>query len=50
MQLLSFSPVAIDDICRMTGKQTREVHAAIMSLDLAGRLERRGSSHIVLRA
>ncbi|WP_338053292.1 DNA-processing protein DprA [Rhodomicrobium udaipurense] len=50
MQLLSFSPIAIDDICRMTGKQTREVHAAIMSLDLAGRLERRGSSHIVLRA
>ncbi|MBT3072090.1 DNA-processing protein DprA [Rhodomicrobium sp. Az07] len=50
LQLLSFSPIAIDDLCRMTGKQTREVHAAIVSLDLAGRLERRGSSHIVLRA
>jgi len=50
LQLLSLSPIAIDDLCRMTGKQTREVHAAIVSLDLAARLERRGSSHIVLRA
>jgi len=50
LKLLSFSPITVDDLCRMTGREPQDVQAAVMSLDLAGRLERRGASHIVLRA
>jgi DNA processing protein len=49
LKLLSFSPVDIDEICRLSGLEARQVTAALLSLDLSGRIERRGLRQIVLR-
>jgi DNA processing protein len=47
--LLSFSPIDVDDLCRLSGIETRHVHAALLSLDLAGRIERRGLRQVALK-
>lgn len=49
LRLLSFSPIDIDELCRLSGLEARHVNAAILSLDLAGRIERRGLRQIALR-
>ncbi len=49
LKLLSFSPVDIDDLCRLSGMEARHVHAALLSLDLSGHIERRGLRQVVLR-
>ncbi len=49
LNLLSFAPTDIDDICRITGLEARQVSAALLSLDLSGQIERRGLRQIVLR-
>jgi DNA processing protein len=49
LKLLSFSPVDIDEICRLSGLEARHVNAALLSLDLSGRIERRGLRQFVLR-
>jgi DNA processing protein len=49
LKLLSLSPVDIDEICRLSGLEARQVNAALLSLDLSGRIERRGLRQIVLR-
>jgi DNA processing protein len=49
LKLLSFSPVDIDEICRLSGLEARQVSAALLSLDLSGRIERRGLRQILLR-
>jgi DNA processing protein len=46
---LSFSPVDIDEICRLSGLEARQVNAALLALDLSGRIERRGLRQILLR-
>ncbi len=43
------SPVAVDDIIRMTGLSARAVAIMLMELDLAGRLEREGAHRVALR-
>jgi DNA processing protein len=49
LKLLSFSPIDIDEICRLSGLEVRQVNAALLSLDLLGRIERRGLRQILLR-
>jgi DNA processing protein len=49
LKLISFSPIDIDELCRLSGLEARHVNAAILSLDLAGRIERRGLRQIALR-
>jgi DNA processing protein len=49
LKLLSFSPIDIDEICRLSGLEARQVNAALLSLDLSGRIERRGLRQILLR-
>jgi DNA processing protein len=49
LKLLSFSPIDIDEICRLSGLEARQVNAALLSLDLSGRIERRGLRQIALR-
>jgi DNA processing protein len=49
LKLLSYSPVDVDEICRLSGLEARQVNAALLSLDLSGRIERRGLRQIVLR-
>jgi DNA processing protein len=49
LKLLSFSPVDIDEICRLSGLEARQVNAALLSLDLSGQIERRGLRQIVRR-
>lgn len=48
-KLLSLVPIDIDELCRLSGLEARQVHAALVSLDLAGRIERRGVRQITLR-
>jgi DNA processing protein len=48
-KLLSLGPIDVDDLCRLSGLEARHVNAALMSLDLAGRVERRGSRLVALR-
>jgi DNA processing protein len=48
-KLLSLGPVDVDDLCRLSGLEARHVNAALMSLDLAGRVERRGPRLVALR-
>ena len=48
-KLLSLGPIDVDDLCRLSGFEARHVHAALMSLDLAGRVERRGARLVALR-
>jgi DNA processing protein len=49
LRLLSLSPIDIDDLCRISGLEPRAVNAALLSLDLLGRIERRGPRQIALR-
>jgi DNA processing protein len=49
LKLLSYSPVHVDDICRLSGLETRHVHATLLALDLAGLIERQGGGRIVLK-
>ena len=48
-KLLSLGPIDVDDLCRLSGIEARHVQAALMSLDLAGRVERRGARLVALR-
>ncbi len=48
-KLLSISPIDVDELCRLSGLEARHVNAALMSLDLAGRIERRGVRLVALR-
>ncbi len=48
-QLLSLSPIDIDELCRLSGLDIRQVQAALMSLDLAGRIERCGVRLVSLK-
>ncbi len=47
--LLSLSAVHVDELCRLSGIESKEVHAALVSLDLEGRIERHGSGYVALR-
>ena len=49
LKLLSFSPIDVDDLCRLSGMEARHLHAALLTLDLSGHIERRGLRQIVLR-
>jgi DNA processing protein len=49
LTLIGFSPIDIDELCRLSGLEARHVSAAILSLDLAGRIERRGLRQVALR-
>lgn len=48
-KLLSLAPIDVDELCRLSGLGARHVHAALVSLDLAGRLDRRGDRLVALR-
>jgi DNA processing protein len=50
LQLLSFAPIDPDDLCRLSGLDARYVHAALLSLDLSGRIERYGARKVMLKA
>lgn len=47
-KLLSLAPIDVDDLCRLSGLNARQVQAALTALDLAGRLERRGARLVAL--
>ena len=49
-ELLSLAPVEVDELCRLSGLEARHVNAALVSLDLAGRLERRSAGLVALKA
>ncbi|MGO8779671.1 MAG: DNA-processing protein DprA [Rhodomicrobium sp.] len=49
LKLLSLSPIGIDELCRLSGLDARYVNAALLSLDLSGRIERRGLRQVALR-
>jgi DNA processing protein len=49
LKLLSLSPIDIDELCRLSGLEARQVSAALLALDLSGQLERRGARHVALR-
>ena len=49
LKLLSLSPIDVDELCRLSGLEARLVSAALLSLDLSGRIERRGLRHVALR-
>jgi DNA processing protein len=49
LNALSLSPIDIDDLCRLTGLEARQVSTALLSLDLSGRIERRGLRQVALR-
>jgi predicted Rossmann fold nucleotide-binding protein DprA/Smf involved in DNA uptake len=48
-KLLSLAPIDVDELCRLSGLEARHVHAALVSLDLAGRIDRRGARLVALR-
>ena len=48
-KLLSLAPIDVDELCRLSGLEARHVHAALASLDLAGRIDRRGARMVALR-
>ena len=49
LRLLSLSPIDVDELCRISGLEARIVNAALLSLDLSGRIERRGLRQVALR-
>jgi len=49
LKLLSLSPIDIDELCRLSGLEARHVNAALLALDLSGRIERRGLRQVALR-
>ncbi len=46
--LLGPAPVNVDDLVRMSGLAVRDVHAALLDLELAGRLTRHGGNAVSL--
>jgi DNA processing protein len=48
-KFLSLAPIDVDELCRLSGLEARHVHAALVSLDLAGRIDRRGARLVALR-
>ena len=48
-KLLSLAPIDVDDLCRLSGLEARQVNAALVSLDLAGRVDRRGARLVALK-
>ena len=50
LKVLSFSPIDVDDISRLTGLETRHVTAALMALDIEGRIERHAHGYVTLKA
>ena len=48
-RLLSLAPIDVDELCRLSGLEARHVHAALVSLDLAGRVDRQGARLVALR-
>ncbi|MGO9172735.1 MAG: DNA-processing protein DprA [Rhodomicrobium sp.] len=49
LKLLSLSPIDVDELCRLSGLEARHVNAALLSLDLLGRIERWGGRQVSLR-
>jgi DNA processing protein len=49
LKLLSYSPIDIDELCRLSGMEARHLNAALLSLDLSGHIERRGLRQVSLR-
>jgi DNA processing protein len=49
LRLLSLSPIDVDELCRISGLEARVVNAALLSLDISGRIERRGLRQVALR-
>jgi DNA processing protein len=49
LKLLSLSPIDVDELCRISGLEARLVSAALLSLDISGRIERRGLRQVALR-
>jgi DNA processing protein len=48
LELLGPAPVPVDELIRMAGLPARDVHGALMELDLDGRLERHGPNAVSL--
>jgi DNA processing protein len=48
-RLLSLSPIDVDELCRLSGLETKHVNAALVSLDLSGQIERRGARLVALK-
>jgi DNA processing protein len=48
VSLLGPSPIVIDELIRAAGLSARDVHGALVELDLAGRLERHGAGLVSL--
>jgi DNA processing protein len=49
LKLLSYSPIDIDELCRLSGMEARHLNAALLTLDLSGHIERRGLRQVSLR-
>jgi DNA processing protein len=49
LKLLSLSPIDVDELCRLTRLETRHVNAALLALELAGRIERRGRRLVTVK-
>ncbi len=49
LKLMSLAPIDIDELCRLSGLEARHVNAALLSLDLSGRIDRRGLRLVALR-
>jgi DNA processing protein len=49
LRALSLSPIDIDELVRVTGMETRLVSAALLTLDLEGKIERHGHRLVALR-
>ena len=41
LKLMSLSPIDIDELCLLSGLEVRHVNAALLALDLSGRIQRR---------
>jgi DNA processing protein len=48
-RLLSLAPIDVDELCRLSGLEARHVNAALVSLDLSGRIERCGARLVALK-
>jgi DNA processing protein len=48
VSLLGPAPVTIDELIRVAGLPARDVHAALLELDLAGRIQRHGANLVSL--
>ncbi len=48
LALLGPAPAAVDELIRISGLSARDVHGALMELDLDGRLERHGANAVSL--